>query len=212
MITFKINKLPYEFPTSWPDVKYKHYLGLMHTSTINDQIALFMDVPRETLMNAEIKNLEQISLALSFLSLSPTFPYSNIVGPYIMPADVTIQSTGQFEDLRGLLMKMPKDPYEDPEKVADLYLHACAIYCQKIKDGKYNPHRVHEMKEELKDYSCAEVIGTGAFFLFRPLNLSHPTMNPFRRFIQRLRSMIVGLPSYQRTSVSLRRYFGLPAK
>lgn len=212
MITFKINKDRYDFPTCWSDVTFRQYVALIHTSTLTDHISVFTGIPRETLEQAELKNLEKISLALSFLSFAPNFERTRMVGNYVLPEDVTIQSTGQFEDLRGLLLKMPKDPMEDPEKIADSYLHACAIYCQKLKHGKYDPDKVPEVKEELKDYSCSEVIGTGAFFLFRPLNLSKNITNHSPRFIQHLKSIIQGLPGYQKTLVSLQRYLGLPAK
>lgn len=212
VITFKINKDRYDFPTCWPDVTYSQYIALIHTSTITDYISVFTGIPRETLETAELKNLEKISLALSFLSFAPSFDRTSMVGPYVLPLDVTIQSTGQFEDLRGLLLKLPKDVKTEPEQFAELCLHACAVYCQKIKDGKYDWNKTFEVKEELKNYSCAEVIGTGAFFLFRPLNLSKNTTNPYRRFSQRLKNIILGLPGYRKTSDSLRRYFGLAAK
>jgi len=133
------------------------------------------------------------------------------VGLYAMPQDITIQSTGQFEDLRGLLMKRP-DPKNEPEKFADFCLHACAIYCVKVREGKYDPAQVPEMKEELKNYSCAEVIGTGGFFLYRPLNLSRHTMSRFRMFSQRLKNMIQGWLIYLRILVSRLRYSGRQGK
>jgi hypothetical protein len=191
MITFKINKKPYSIPTCWSDVTYRQYMDLLHAETITDQIAIFTGISRETLEQAELKNLEAIVVALSFLGVAPDngFTFSRMVGPYAMPQDITIQSTGQFEALRSLLMKRP-DPKNEPEKFADFCLHACAIYCVKVRDGKFDGSKVDEMKQELKNYSCAEVIGTGGFFLYRPLNLSRHTMNRFQMFFQRLKSMI----------------------
>lgn len=162
-------------------------MALIHTSTLTDHISIFTGIPRETLEAAELKNLEKISLALSFLSIAPKFDRTERVGPYTMPEDVTIKSTGQFENLAALLRKMPKDPMTEPEKFADLCLHACAIYCQKLRDGKFESERVPMVKEELKEYSCGEVIGTGAFFLFRPVNLSQPITKVSLTFIQLMR-------------------------
>lgn len=212
MITFKLNNQRYSFPTRWEDVTFQQYVNLLHTSSIADLIHIFTGISRETLQESEIKNLEQINLALSFLSTPPKFERSRMVGPYALPQDVTIQSTGQFEDLRALLLKLPKDPLAEPEITADLYLSACAIYCQKLKDGKYDPNKVPEPKEELKQYSCMEVLGTGSFFLFKPLPLSRPTTNPFPKFFQRLKNMIVALPGYQKTLVLLQRFFGSVVK
>lgn len=206
VITFKINKVSYPFPTCWPDVTYGQYLALLHSKTLTDQISIFTGIPRETLEKAELRNLEKISLALSFLSITHTgFNRTEMVGKYVMPLDITINSTGQFEDLRGLLMQIPKDISQEPERFADLCLHACAIYCQKLRDGKYDSTKVEEVKEELKDCSCAEVIGTGAFFLFRPANLSNPIMRDYLRLFRRLKNWIRAWWGYLRTLVLKQR-------
>lgn len=205
MITFKINSGKFVFPTSWGDLSFDQYVSLLKPMTLKGQISLFTGINPDYLEKAEIKNLEKISIALAFLTISPHFDRTAKVGQYILPDDVTIHSLGQFEDLRGLLTKFPKKQegemmtIEDNELIADLYLHACAIYVQKIKDGKYDYTKVDAVKEELKSASCAEVIGTGAFFLFKPLNLSPPTATLYQRFLIRTRKLIQGLPGYQRT-------------
>jgi hypothetical protein len=201
MITYKINGIKYPFPTRWEDVTYSQYVAMIRAQSVVDQLHIFTGIPRETLEKAELKNLEKVMITLSFMSFSPKFEKTRLVGPYFVPEDVTIQSTGQFEDLRALLNKVPKElnSLETAEVMADLYLHACAIYCQKLKDGQYDPNKVPAMKEELKQYSCAQICGTGGFFLFRPLTLSAPTMNRFRMFTQRLKRWSQGLPGYQKT-------------
>ena len=138
------------------------------------------------------------------MSLSPKLERTEMVGRYVLPKDITLQSLGQFEDLRGLLKKLPTKKmedfdYEDHEKVSDLYLTACAIYVQKVKDGKYDYTKVAAVKEELKNYPCTEVIGTGAFFLYRPLNISLSLTSRFLILASRLKKLIQGLPGYQRT-------------
>lgn len=206
MIIFKISATRYNIPTVWDDVTYTQYVALLRTSnSLTAYISVFTGIPLETLRTAELKNLEKISLALSFLTMTPKFDRTAMVGPYVLPLDVTLQSLGQFEDLRGLLSKMPKKEegefydLDDNELIADLYLHACAIYIQKIKDGSYDYTKVDAVKEELKGYSCAEVIGTGAFFLFRPLNTSQPTTSRYRNLIQRLKKWSQDLPGYRKT-------------
>ena len=214
MITFKINSKLYPFPTRWEDVTYDQYMRLLHTTTLTDHIHVFTDIPRETLENSDIKGLEKISIALSFLSISPQFKKTAFVGPYLMPVDCTIESTGQFEALRGLLKNLPKDQLsvESMEQWADSYLGACAIYCQKLRDKKFDLDKAMKMKEELRDYSCAEVIGTGSFFLFKPLNTSPPTMNPFLILLRHLRRWMRAFPGYQRALNFLQRYTGQAAK
>lgn len=203
MITFKINSVKYEIPTAWADVTYSQYVGLLDAeNTLLYYIHFFTGIPKETLEKATLKNLEVISLALSFLTIPPKFESKAVhVGPYPMPADVTIESLGQFEDLRGLLTKLPEDltTKESQKKVSDLYLEACAIYCQKIRDSKYNNLKVSEVKEELKGYSCMEVLQTGAFFLFRPLTLSMPTPKRSQIVLQRMKRLVQGWPGYQKT-------------
>lgn len=207
MIVFKTQSKKWNCPTSWPDLTYSQYVSLLRLpNTIQHQISLFSGISVETIQSAELKNLEKIALALSFLSIAPHFDRTKVVAGYVLPENVAIQSTGQFEDLRGLLIKHPKTKaeaefmtIEENEIISDLYLHACAIYVQKIKDGKYDYTKVDAVKEELKSASCAEVIGTGAFFLYRPANLSPSIMNRFRMFLIRTRRLIQGLPGYQKT-------------
>jgi hypothetical protein len=207
MIPFKINGKSYKFPSTWEDVTFAQYMALLHAHTITDQIAIFTGISRETLEQAELRYLERINTTLSFLYTAPKFDLTARVGPYYVPPDVTIQSTVQFEALRGLLLQMPKElkTTEGLEQFAELALHACAIYCQKVRDRHFDYGRATIMKEQLRHYSCAEVIGTGSFFLFKPLSTSRPIMNRFRSLLLRLRRWIQGLPGYQKTLDLLQR-------
>lgn len=211
MITFKIAGTKYPFPTEWSEPTYLQYISLLKANTLTDQIHIFTGIPKETLEKADIKSLEKISLSLSFLSFSPKFEKTKLVGTYFVPDDITIQSLGQFEDLSRLLRKMPKDlsSLESSEQLADLYLEACAIYCQKVRDkGNYDNDKVKEVKEELKNYPAAEVIGTGAFFFFKPLNSSAPTTSRYQRLTLRLKKWMQDLPGYQKTLEALQRSSG----
>lgn len=212
MITFKINGTRFKIPTDWQDVTYAQYVALIEPGSLPDHIALFTGIKKEILLSAELRNVESISLALAFLTTPPKFhdKPTMLVGPYTLPEDITINSLGQFEDLRGLLNKIPKDlaTKEGQFKIADLYLEACAIYCQKIIYGEYDYTKVSEVKEELKRYSCMEVISTGAFFLFKPLNISKHTKTRSQSIRQRLKKLIVDFPGYQKTLDSLQRSLG----
>lgn len=207
MITFKINGTKFKIPTDWQDVTYAQYIEIPNQTGLPDYISLFTGIKKEILLKAELRNVESVSLALSFMREIPIFSNAPTlkVGPYILPQDITINSLGQFEDLRGLLAKMPK---KVEIKDSDLYLEACAIYVQKIKHGEYDYTKVAEVKEELKRYSCMEVISTGAFFLFKPLNISKPTKTRSQSIRQRLKKLIVGFPGYQKTLDSLQRSLG----
>lgn len=201
MITFKINGAKYQIPTAWDNVTYNQYIELLKApNSLLHYIHIFTSIPIDTLQKAEFKNLERIAIALSFLSIPPKFEGhpTPMVGPYVTPKDVTIESLGQFEDLRGLIQKLPKET-PDPVVISDLYLEACAIYVQKLKDGKYDHSKVSEVKNILKYCSCVEIIQTGSFFFYRPLNMSTPTTNRFQRAIQRMKRFSQGLPGYQST-------------
>lgn len=217
MIVFKISGTRYNFPTRFEDVTYLQYVELLRSkNTIQSYISIFTGIPIETLENAIITNLESISLALSFLTITPHFDRKRMVGPYVLPSDVTLQSVGQFEDLRALLQKYPHNKdgealtIEQNELFCDLCLTACSIYVQKVKDGKYDYTKVEAVKEELKSASCAEVIGTGAFFLFRPMNISPPSMSRYQKSVTALKRWSQDLPGYQRTLAFFQRLFKLP--
>lgn len=214
MITFKINGTRFKIPTCWQDVTYWQYIELLKPSTLRDQISIFTGIERSVLYSAELRNFQGIAEALSFIIAPPPFDSkpTMLVGPYTMPADITLLSLGQFEDLRGLMAKGPKkiEVAEDHLQMNDLYLEACAIYIQKLIYGEYDYTKVSEVKEELKKYSCVEVISTGAFFLFRPLNSSLNTRKRSQSITQRLKKLIVDFPGYQKTLDSLQRSLGSP--
>lgn len=204
MITLKISGKKTPIPTEWDDVTYRQYIAFLDTNnSLPEYIALFTGIPLETLLKAELKNLETISIALSFLTVPPKMEAkpTSMVGPYTLPKDVTLSSLGQFEDLRSLLKKLPKslETKEEQKQVAELYLKACAIYAQKIIHGEYDPERVPKVKEELKNYSCIEVLQTGGFFLSKPLNISQNTKTRSQNIRQRLRKLIQDFPGYQKT-------------
>lgn len=217
MIPFKINGTRHNLPTCWNDVSYAHYIELIKApNSLPHYISIFTRIPVETLQKAELKNLERIALALSFITIPPKYEGkpTPMVGPYTMPKDVTLQSVGQFEDLRGLLTKIPEDrtTIESTVQIAELYLEACAIYVQKIKDGSYDYYKVPDVMRELRAYSCIEITQTGAFFLFKPVTSLTPTRTRYQNIAQRVRKLIQDLPGYQRTLDLLQRSSGSPEK
>src|SRR5690554_1987973 len=109
MITIKINGTKHRIPTEWVDVTYSQYVSLLSTlNTLPAYIALFTGIDQKRIESSELKNLETIAIALSFITIPPkieTAKPTRLVGPYVVPADVTLQSLGQFEDLRGVLQR-----------------------------------------------------------------------------------------------------------
>lgn len=204
MITFKIQGAKYQLPTSWGDVTYQQYVALLSLpDSLLHQINLFTKIGLDVLFTAELRNLEKISMALSFINLSPKFEGqpTRMVGKYLLPKDCTVESLAQFEDLRGLCNKRPADLSTKENQVlfSELCLEACAVYVQKIKDGKYDSSKVEAVKDELRTESCVEVIQTGSFFLFKPLHTSMNMRLRFQTVLQRLKRLLVDLPGYQKS-------------
>lgn len=172
MIKAKINGKPKDFPSSWPDVTTQNYVGLLNCNSRAQVLSLFSGIPEETLLKAQIIGLDKILTVLEFTKDVPTFERTAKVGPYTMPKDITFESLAQFEDLRSLAKKITES---DAAGLIDLYVTACAIYCQKLRDKEYDYSKALEMKPEIYSYPCPEVIGNGAFFIIRPWNLSSNT-------------------------------------
>jgi len=129
---------------------------------------------------------------------------TEIVGPYIMPGDPKLESLAQFEDLRKCIKQYPQKDrkdwdYTDLETEAEVFLTACAIYCQKVRDGVYEPNKVESVKEELRGYSAIAVLSNGGFFLSRALNISPPSTTRYQKITHRLKRLLLALPGYQRT-------------
>lgn len=204
MLTFKIAGSKHLIPTVWADVTYEQYVYHILPRTLTESIHCFTGIPLETLTSAKLTNLEKISLALSFMTLSPKMERTEIVGPYIVPGDPKLESLAQFEDLRKCVKQYPiKDrkewDYTDHEKEAEIYLTCCAIYCQKLRDGYYDLTKVESVKDQLRNQPAIAVLTNGGFFLAKAWNISPHSTSLFRRTYQRLKRALRVFPGYQRT-------------
>jgi hypothetical protein len=211
MITFKINGKSVDIPHRWEDVTMRQYIALLTIpSTLRDHISFFTGIPIETLMLVEIHNLETIAEALSFLRVPPEYepgPTKNL-GEYVLPEDIKIKSLGQFEALRVLFQRMPKDlnTSEGWLQIADLYVEACAIYLSKT-DELFDESKVPQLKEVVYSFSCVEVMRTGAFFLFKPVNSLTTMKNHSRSIAQHLKKSRPGSRVFQKISDFFRSSF-----
>jgi hypothetical protein len=217
MITFKILDKKANIPTQWSDVTYSQYVYMLIPRTFVEYIHLFSGIPIETLTSATIKNLDRLSLALAFMSLRPDMTRTDVVGNYILPGQPQFESLQQFEDLRELVKKYPQKErkdfdYTDFETECELYLSACAIYFQKVRDGFYIPSKVESVKDELRTASVVEVLSNGAFFFAKGLNLSLPSMTLYQKVIRAMKRFLRGFPGYQRTLDFLLPYTGYRGK
>lgn len=188
MIPFRLNDQEINVPSEWKDISYEQYLQTIDAGDdLIKIISILTGVAEDTLRVAEIKGLNTLLAAIDFVRHSASFnerPESIGNGKYPVPKDVSIENLAQFEDLRNLSRNWPIRPTTPKQldnnlevrafehnvvsfskDLAHRYLFACAIYCQKIRDGKYNYQKAVEMINEIKTYSCAEVMPAGAFFM-----------------------------------------------
>lgn len=217
MITFKISRQKVKIPTTWLDVTYSQYVYMIIPRSFTEYIHCFSGIPLETLNTSKINNVDRLSKAIAFLSERPDMTRTAVVGPYTMPGQPQFESLAQFEDLRSLVKKYPakerKDfDYTDFEMECELYLSACAIYFQKVRDGEYNPAKVESVKDELRTASAVEVLSNGAFFFAKGLNLSLPSMKLYQRVTRATKRFLQGFPGYQRTLDFLLRSTGYQGK
>lgn len=211
MITFKIAGKRCDIPTVWRDVTYSQYVYMIIPRSFSEYIHIFSGIPLETLHRAKINNVDKLSLALAFLSIRPNMDRTETVGKYALPGQPQFESLGQFEDLRNLVKRYPhkerKDfDYTDFEIECELYLEACAIYFQKIRDGVYDSSKIGQVKDELRNASAVEVLSNGAFFFAKGLNLSPPSTRPYQKAIRAMKKFLQAFPGYQRTLDFLLRY------
>lgn len=210
MITFKILGKKYPIPTCWMDVTYDQYVYHSYPRTFTETLHCFTGISLELLENAQIRNIEKLSLALAFMTLSPKMDKTSTVAGYVTIFGPQFESLRQFEDLRALIKDYPAKKreeftYEDYQKESEVYLSACAIYLQKVIDGKYDSSRVPQTKEYLRKQSCVEVISNGAFFFAKALNLLPPSTSLFQNITQRMKKFLQALPGYQKTLDFLQR-------
>lgn len=100
----------------------------------------------------------------------------------IGPIELPLESLGQFEDMRRVMVEHnPHAEMDDQERVAfatEAYPKYAAIYCQKMRDAKYDFDEAMKMADTFWECSSTEVITVGNFFftkLLRSFNYTPKT-------------------------------------
>jgi hypothetical protein len=168
MITVDIKGQSVEIPTRWEDVKFKHYCEILKGETTEAKaIAMFTDIPYETLKNATVFGLEDMVIALSFLKKPVVIPEEvDKIGPYalISRQNIKFESLALFEDMKSVAMKA------DPKNIHDFtsrYGDYVAMYLQKVRDSEYSFEKAKAMRREIDELPAVEVISLGAFFFIK---------------------------------------------
>lgn len=190
MIKFKLNGKALEIPSSWDEVTFNQYKGILDGA--NDEkavISLFTGIDGQTIKNAVIVGFSGLIKALSFLNAPANFPgVVNQCGKYKLPLnskgvfDIQFESLGQFEDMRTLIK-----PIKDIQGLTDAYPKFVAIYLQKIRDKEYDYDKAMQMVDEIKAMPAKEVIVLGGYFfvhinsLLNGTKASSPTTTQSRK-------------------------------
>lgn len=180
MITFMINGLTTQIPSTWNDLTFDQFLKVSESKgSVTEMIALFTGIDIETLKKASIEGLNQVMISLAFLKKSPEFTGNPVkIGPYKLPLnskrefDIQFESLAQFEDMRAIMNAVPEGNAIETLKGMAKY---CAIYLQKIRDKSYDQDKAMAMVEEVHQMPAHEVIAAGSFFFLKLLSLSTGT-------------------------------------
>lgn len=211
MITLYVNKKPYEIPVSWDETKFWQYQGVLNAPADAPDsyfMALFLKMDYEEFKKCELKGFEKAMVSLTFLKTAPTWIARPAkIGKYILPADLTLESVGQYEDMKALVKGK-----SDIKDLVNEYPKVCAIYCQKSRDGSYDYQKAMTMAEELIELPAREVVETASFFLAKvilmtlgtPQNYQNKKLTPTGKLPTRYTKRSGSLRSYARSTKNTR--------
>lgn len=173
VIPFKAESVPYQ----WRGVTFGQFKQICENSSNDIKIlSVFMGIEEDTLRKAKVENFEALMTRLKFLYVPPIWDEQpKKLGLYDIPADVTFESTGQFEDMKNVY-KMDQAQLEEINKNPALeyqnFAKIAAIYYQPIRQNtEYNYGAAMDLLPELDSLSCVEVVSVGRFFFAKLLSL-----------------------------------------
>lgn len=169
-ITATLNgvKITRDIPTSWDKVTFRNFVDL---ATIGDDmtkiISYFTVIDEATLKKAKINNLETVLSALSFLSVPPDTTIPKTILGYKLPDNLELESIGQYEDVKTLLVKMQGMGND----AVNLYPVIVGTYAMKEYDGL----EVDKFSERFWNAPCGEVLAIGNFTVMKLSGLKKPS-------------------------------------
>lgn len=173
VIPFKAESVPYE----WRGVTFGQFKQIcQNTSDGVFILSVFMGMDPEVIRKARVENFEVLMTRLKFLYTPPLWDEQpKKLGLYDIPADVTFESTGQFEDMKNVY-KMDQAQLEEITKNPALeyqnFAKIAAIYYQPVRQNtEYNYTAAMDLIPELDALSCVEVVSVGRFFFAKLLSL-----------------------------------------
>lgn len=172
MIKFKINDQSINVPTCWEDLTFSQYMRVLSLKDDTvELISIFTGLDQEYLRSARILGLKELLEVTKFLKthidVSKLLPPDTILGVKL-PATVQLESLGQFEDMRKIMVS---GHGADLSQFLENYARYVAIYVQKERDGSYNYKKAQDLIPEIMQAPALEVIGAGSFFYVMLLSL-----------------------------------------
>lgn len=175
-----LNGEPIRITDSWEKTTLNQYLRIMKSKNDTVEIlSIITGLDYDYLKKAQIKGLEKLLYAASFINTAPVIPTKvEKIGGFKLPLnskgvfDIQFESLAQFVDMQTIMAASVK---EDIVALTESYAKYCALYVQKLRDGEYDGDKAMAMVEEIKTYPALEVIAAGSFFFVRLWTLSHGT-------------------------------------
>lgn len=176
MITFNVNGTPKSIPASWDDILFGQYLSVLkltQEAPEDDTIKLLarlIDIDYETLRKAEIKGFEKVLIALDFLIVPPVWNQEQPerIGKFILPKDITLESVGQYEDMKAVFVSNREKPLAD---FVACYPLMVGIYLAGIGQ-EYDYEHAKKIAIDLEKYPAREVVEAATFFITKLIHLT----------------------------------------
>lgn len=175
-----LNGEPIRITDSWEKTTLNQYLRIMKSKNDTVEIlSIITGLDYDYLKKAQIKGLEKLLYAASFINTAPVIPTKvEKIGGFKLPLnskgvfDIQFESLAQFEDMRVIMESVDM---KDVTAITESYAKYCALYVQKLRDGEYDGDKALAMVDEVMTYPALEVISAGSFFFVRLWSLLRGT-------------------------------------
>lgn len=150
-----------DIPTTWPQVTFKQYMGLLKCKgDIIKIVSLFSELDEELIRKAKIHNLAVVTACLNFLSTPPIYLTPTSILGYKVADNLDTESIAQYADLQEIAGKLKED---DPEHNFSLFPSMVATYAVSPYDFK----EAEKIQDQFLYAPCTEVLAIGNFTLVR---------------------------------------------
>jgi len=159
-------KISVEIPTSWQQVTFKQYLGLLEAGTdIVKVLSVLTGIEEELVRKAEIKNLSKVTACLHFMNKPIKYLTPNTVLGHKVATNLDTESIAQFADLQEICKGFKEDDAKHNYSLFPLIVATYAV-------SPYDFKEAEKIQSKFLDAPCTEVLAIGNFTLVRLSALS----------------------------------------